>query len=56
MGILETDQVLHDAMKEKIEKEYFTRVRSVLKSKLNGGSIISAINTWAVSLVRYSVE
>jgi len=26
----------------------------VLQSKLNGGDMIGAINTWAVSLVRYS--
>ena len=55
LGVLETDQVLHNEMKDKIKKEYFSRVRNVLKSKLNGGNTISAINTWAVSLVRYSV-
>ena len=30
------------------------RVRRVLQSKLNEGNTIGAINTWAVSLVRYT--
>ena len=41
-------------MKTNIGKEYFRRVRKVTQSKLNGGNLIRAINTWAVSLVRYS--
>eukprot|EP00112_Aurelia_sp_Birch-Aquarium-sp1_P017963 Seg422.8 transcript_id=Seg422.8/GoldUCD/mRNA.D3Y31 product="hypothetical protein" protein_id=Seg422.8/GoldUCD/D3Y31 len=40
-------------MKEKIEKEYVRRVRKILKSKLNGMNNISAINSRAVSVVRY---
>ena len=30
------------------------RVRKVLETKLKGGNIIKGINTWLVSLVRYS--
>ena len=37
-----------------VKKEYLRRVRKVLESKLNGGNLIKAINTWAVSLLRYS--
>ena len=40
-------------MKEQLKKEYIRRVRNVLKSKLNGGNIISGINSRAVSFVRY---
>ena len=36
-----------------MKKEYIRRVRNVLKSKLNGGNIISAINSRAVSIFRY---
>jgi len=40
-------------MKNKIRTEYFRRMKRILHSKLNGGNVISAINTWwAVSLVR----
>ena len=53
LGILEADGIKHDEMKEQLKKEYIRRVRNVLKSKLNGGNIISAINSRAVSIVRY---
>ena len=46
--------MLHDQMKDKIGKDYLRRVRRVAHSKLNGGNLIQAINTWAVSLVRYA--
>ena len=54
LGILESDQVLCNEMKEKVRAECKRRVKKVLKSKLNGGNMISAINTWAVPLIRYS--
>ena len=53
LGILEADGVKHEEMKDQIKKEYIRRVRNILKSKLNGGNIISAINSRAVSIVRY---
>ena len=37
-----------------VSKEYIRRIRKVLKSKLNGGNLIHGVNTWAVSLSRYS--
>ena len=54
LGVLEADNVMHDEMKRKITKEYMRRVRKVAKSKLNGGNMIRAINTWAVALLRYA--
>ena len=53
LGVLETDQIKHEEMKGKLVAEYFSRIRKVLKSKLNAGNTIKAINTWSVSLVRY---
>ena len=29
-------------------------MRKILETKLNGGNIITGINTWAISLLRYS--
>ena len=52
LGVLEADGILQDQIKRKIGKEYLCRVRKVARSKLNGGNLIHAINTWAVSLVR----
>ena len=54
LGVLEADTIKYDEMKKDVRKEYFRRVRKVLETKLNGGNIIKAINTWAVSLVRYT--
>ena len=53
IGIYEADGVKSEEMKGQIKKEYIRRVRNILKSKLIGGNIISAINLRAVSIVRY---
>ena len=54
LGVLEADGMLHDQMKEKTKKKYLRCVRKVAQSKLNGGNLIQAVNTWGVSLVRYA--
>ena len=54
LGVLEADVMLHRQMKVKIKKEYLRRVRKVAQTKLNGGNLIQAINTWAVSFIRYA--
>ena len=41
-------------MKLKGSKEYFRGLKKVLKSKLNGGNLVQGVNTWAVSILRYS--
>ena len=53
LGILERNDIFQEKMKEKVQKEYYKRVRAVLKAKLNVGNIINAINIWAVATVRY---
>ena len=52
--ILEANDIMHTEMKDKIQREYYRRVRQLTSSKLNGGNTIRAINSRAVSLVRYS--
>ena len=54
LGILQADQIRYTEMREMVKAEYLRRVRKVLETKLNGGNIIKGINTWAVSLLRYS--
>ena len=39
-------------MKLKVSEEYFRRL--VFISKLNGRNLVQGVNTWAVSLLRYS--
>ena len=41
-------------MKLNVSKKYIRRLRKVLKSKVNGGNLVRGVNTWAVSLLRYS--
>ena len=53
LGILEADKFLQEKMKLNVSKEYIRRIRKILKSKLNGGSLVHGVNTWAVSLSRY---
>ena len=54
LGILEADKFLEERMKLNVSKEYIRRLRKVLKSKLNGGDLVRRVNTWAVSLLRFS--
>ena len=54
LGILEADKFLGEKMNVIASKEYIRRLRKVLKSKLNGGNLVCGVNTWAVSLLRYS--
>ncbi|XP_072176148.1 uncharacterized protein [Diadema setosum] len=54
LGVLESDDVSSNAIKVSVTKEYFSRVKSVLKSHLNGGHVITALNTWAVAVLRYT--
>ena len=56
LGILEADTFLEEKMKLDVSKDYIRRLRKVLKSKLNGGSLVRGVNAWAVSLLTYSAE
>ena len=53
LGVIEAEDILHTKMKNVVRKEYYRRIRKITESKLNGGNVISAMNTWAVSLKRY---
>ncbi|KAJ7312127.1 hypothetical protein JRQ81_006469 [Phrynocephalus forsythii] len=54
LGILQLDYIKHGQLKNVVSKEYIQRVRKVLKSKLNGGNTIKAINSWAIPVIRYT--
>ena len=54
LGILEANKFLEEKMKLNLSKEYIRRIRKVLKLKLSGGNLVRGVNTWAVSLLRYS--
>ena len=46
LGILEADRFLGEEIKLKVFKEYFKRLRKVLKSKLDDGNLVQVVNTW----------
>ena len=53
LGIIQCDATKNTEMKEMLLKEYFRRIRKILKSSLNAGNTIQAINSGAVSIIRY---
>ena len=53
LGITEFDRIKESTMKESFRKKYLRRTRVIMKSKLNGKNKIKAMNTWAVSSIRY---
>ena len=54
LGIDEGDGIPHGKMKDKVRKEYYRRIRLVLKTELNSKNKIQAINALAVPVVLYS--
>ena len=48
LGILEADRFLEEKMKLNFLKEYIRRLTKVFKSKLNSGTLVRGVNTWAV--------
>ena len=54
LGINEGDEIQHSKMEEKMRKEYYRRIRMVLKGELNALNEIEAINTLAIPVVTYS--
>ena len=54
MGIFEVDSFKHQQMKILLTKEYKHRVRKFLHTTLYSRNLITAINSCATSLLRYS--
>lgn len=53
LGILEREDVCQYELKKMVKRQHFKRVRAVLKSSLNSGNVISALNSRAPAIVRY---
>ena len=54
LGIEESGNISHEKMKEKIRKEFYRRVRKVIKTDLNSKNKMMAINSLAIPVVTYS--
>ena len=50
---MEYGRVEEQEMKDKFKNEYFRGAKLILKSKPNGRNKIMAMNTWAMSILRY---
>ena len=53
LGVEENKVIGHTETKEKLSKEYFSRLRKILKSELNSYNMIMAIIQWAVPAITY---
>eukprot|EP00794_Sanderia_malayensis_P001842 gene1842-2074_t len=56
LGVAEGHGINHASMKEKVRKEYYRRIRLVLKTELNSENRIEALNILAVPVVQYSLN
>jgi hypothetical protein len=54
LGILQSDAIKKEEATDIAKREYFRRIRLILKSELNAGNSIRAINTWALPVMRYT--
>ena len=53
LGVWQLDSIMNREMKETMKSEYIRRVKMLLRSKLNGGNVISGMNIWTVDIIRY---
>ena len=53
LGVQQSEDVKHRQVNKQTSAEYTNRVRKILKSKLNGGNTIQAIDNWVVPVIRY---
>ncbi|CAH2093004.1 unnamed protein product [Euphydryas editha] len=54
LGIHESGKLNHTELRQQISKEYFKRIKKLLKTHLSARNIIKAINSYAVPLLLYS--
>ena len=52
LGALEADGFKNLEMKDEVRKEYFRRIKKILKSKLNSGNVLTAMNSRVTVLIR----
>lgn len=54
LGVLQKKDIDHKTMKKTMKEKYYTRVKLLLKSKLNAKNLINGINTFAIPLLNYT--
>ena len=56
LGLLEADVFQKSEVRDKVTKEYYQRIRLVLKSELKARNKFLSINAYAIPVVRYTVS
>ena len=54
LGVLELDKIMCDEMRRKLKEVYQKRITLLMKTHLNRKNLFLALNTWAITLIRYS--
>ena len=54
LGHMQAKQIKHTRMKQKLGEEYLNRIKSILKTKLNGKNTTKAINMYATPVLNFS--
>ena len=54
LGVLELDKIIWDEMKRKVKDVYQKRITLLMKTHLNGKNLLLALNTWAISIIKYN--
>lgn len=54
LGFLQSKVLEHQLIKTKLQKQFKSRVRRLLKTKLNSKNLCKAINTYAIPVLTYS--
>ena len=54
LGVPELDKILCDEIKRKMKEVYQEKGKLLMKTHLNGKNLFQALNTWAISVIRYS--
>ena len=53
LGIDEKNTICTTEMKAKVKNEYFSRIKKIIKTKLNSKNMITAINSFAIPAIVY---
>ena len=53
LRVLQLDSIINREMKRKVKIEYIRRVKKLLRLQLNGRNVVTEMNAWAVSIIRY---
>lgn len=54
LGFLQSRKLEHRQIKDRLTKQFISRVTKIVKTKLNGKNMVKAINTYAIPVLSYS--